>query len=70
MKTQENEMNSGVRDGGRDRDRTCDPFGVNDFLPEESGDPLGKEHFIPWRFRYFVLFLFRTTGSLNLGALR
>jgi hypothetical protein len=37
-------------DGGRDRDRTCDPFGVKDQCINQSGGTLGAAHFVPVTF--------------------
>lgn len=57
-------------DGGRDRDRTCDPFGVKEWLLSACGGTAEKDHFVCGHDVKPVRGMFRFAGLVDLRALR
>jgi hypothetical protein len=56
-------------DGGRDRDRTCDPYHVKEARPAEIADFIGIDGTKNGGESRHVPPMFSFSGSLNLGAL-
>jgi hypothetical protein len=54
--------------GGRDRDRTCDPYHVNFVLHSERAESKGEFRNRPRRFRHQVPFPFMAAGLSELGV--
>jgi hypothetical protein len=57
-------------DGGRDRDRTCDPYDVNKAVVEQNIGNVEAEHYAAQAFCPSVLAAFAFAGSANQRALR